>query len=529
MKKIIFTLTILSVLFCLLAISVGAATTNEFGEVEIVTGMSEKPVFGNDGRADTYTSRVVMFDGTEYHTYPAYYIFTNNVNTTTDFSQLNELAKKSYGKTSVIRAEVPQNVQKVTGDIFMGYNDLKYVRFPDTLTQISGNMFNTSHGLEWVNVPRDCVSIGGYAFYGCSSLVTIDMSNAKSLKRTEANQFYNCPNLKELIFPQGFEYFGGAGGGGANQAGLGSLKTLYLPNSVTYMGSISEAKSLTSITVPLGVTSIKAKQFCWSPGINQVVLHSGITSIAPNALDMTLYLTKVVYTGQETDSIVDSIKTAFSGATITYGNQCNYYYNGEHLDNTNPCVINCTRCGSVNVPKENPNHNVITSISYLSFDAKGTKVTSCTNEGCKYAVTEDAPSLFVCKGYSASKTGVDGIALGFEVNNKAINEYETITGKTLNYGVFAVAQAKLGGSDIFNENGNAIKGAITADLTNYEFSTFEVKVVGFADDQKGLDLAMGAYVKVTKNGETEYSYMQATENGDKIGNYYFVCYNDIVK
>ena len=133
MKKLILTMAILSALICALVISVNAASTSEFGEVEIVGGMDEKSVFGDDGTEAGYTSRVVLFDGNEYHTYPAYYIFTNNVNTTTDFSQLNELATKSYGKTSVIRAEVPANVQKVTGDIFRGYNDLKYVKFPDTL------------------------------------------------------------------------------------------------------------------------------------------------------------------------------------------------------------------------------------------------------------------------------------------------------------------------------------------------------------------------------------------------------------
>ena len=78
MKKLIFTLAILSILFCLFSISVNAAATNEFGEVEIVLGIDEKPVFGDDGKAETYTSRVVLFDGNEYHTYPAYYIFTNN-------------------------------------------------------------------------------------------------------------------------------------------------------------------------------------------------------------------------------------------------------------------------------------------------------------------------------------------------------------------------------------------------------------------------------------------------------------------
>ncbi|MBQ8839753.1 MAG: hypothetical protein IJ004_06665 [Clostridia bacterium] len=94
MKKLSLTLAILCMLLCLFAVSISAATTNEFGEVEIVAGMNEKSVFGDDGKADTFTSRVVLFDGTEYHTYPAYYIFTNNVNTTTDFSQLNEITKK---------------------------------------------------------------------------------------------------------------------------------------------------------------------------------------------------------------------------------------------------------------------------------------------------------------------------------------------------------------------------------------------------------------------------------------------------
>ena len=526
MKKFIFTLAILSVLFCLFAVSVSAASTNEFGEVEAVAGMDEKSVFGEDGKADTYTSRVVLFDGTEYHTYPAYYIFTNNVNTTTDFSQLNKLTGKSYYKKSLIRAEVPQNVQKVTGDIFNSYNDLKYVRFPDTLIQIGGNMFYTSHGLEWVNVPRDCVSIEAYAFYGCSSLVTIDMSNAKSLKRTEANQFYNCPKLKELIFPEGFEYFGGAGGGGANQTGLGSLEKLYLPDTVTYMGSISEVRALHSITVPLGITSIKAGQFCWSPGLNEVVLHSGITSVDPKALDMTLYMERVVYTGKETDSVVGAIKTAFSGASLVYGNQCDYYYNGEHLNDTNPCVINCTRCGSVNVPKENPAHNEACTISYARYDALGVIQYTCSNEGCAYSTSKDAPALFTRLGYSTQENGGNSIVIGFTSNSAAISQYEEISGKTVAYGVFAASQNKLGNSLVFGENGEATSGVITADLTNSSFAMFDLKLTGFNADNMDDKLAIGAYVAVNDKEATHYSYIQ--ENTPNAGNYYFASYNEMI-
>ena len=530
MKKFILMLVLAMAFVCTLALSVGAAETNEFGTVEVVSGMDEKSVFGDDGRADTFTTRVVLFDGGEYHTYPSYYIFTNDVNTTTDFKQLNSLTGKSYGKNSVIRAEVPHNVKKVTGDIFNKYNDLKYVLFPDTLTEISGNMFYTSHGLEWVNVPRDCVFIGGYAFYGCSSLVTIDMSNAASLKRTEANQFYNCPKLKELIFPEGFEYFGGAGGGGPTyQNGLGSLETLYLPDTVTYMGTISEMKSIGTFTVPLGVTTIRANQFSYCSGLKALVLHKGITSINAGALDMTLYLKGVVYTGAESDGIVASIKAAFAGATVTYGNHCTYYYGDEHLNDTNPCVINCTRCNWMGVAKENPVHSEFVDILYENgFDTVGARVIACSNEGCQYESRTETKALFNCLGCSVQSFGVGGVAVGYTVDYGAISEYEELTGNTVKYGVFAVLKDKIGANDVFGIDGTVADGVVSAEVTEYALCAFEIKVVGFDDSQKDIKLAIGAYVAVTIDGATEYSYMQAgtADEGEK---YCFASYNDMAK
>lgn len=530
MKKLILTLAILSALICALVISVSAASTSEFGEVEIVGGMDEKSVFGGDGTEDGYTSRVVLFDGKEYHTYPAYYIFTNNVNTTTDFRQLNELATKSYGKTSLVRAEVPTNVQKVTGDIFKGYNDLKYVKFPDTLVEISGNMFYTSHGLEWTNVPRDCVSICGYAFYGCSSLKTVDMSNAQSLKRSEANQFYNCPNLEELIFPEGFEYFGGAGGGGPTfQNGLGSLKTLYLPDSVTYMGTISEMKSIGTFTVPLGVTSLKANQFSYCSGLNTLVVHKDVTSVASNAFDMTLYVREIIYTGNEGDDAfakLTAYSSSYTSTSFTVGNHCEYYYGGTHMEDNNPCVINCTRCNSVAVPEKDPKHNELTTIVYANYESIGTKLVACQNKGCKHRIEADVDPLFVNLGFSAALYG-DLMSVNYRVNDKAIKEYEAITGERVNYGVFAVKADNIGKNDIFDENGVERQGVIAADITDSGFGLFNLKITGFDEKQKDIDLAIGAYVGTAKDGTVKYSYLQiapATE-GEK---YYFASYNDVV-
>ena len=162
---------------------------------------------------------------------------------------------------------------------------------------------------------------------------------------------------------------------------------------------------------------------------------------------------------------------------------------------------------------------------YLST---GTYTVACTNDGCEHATKEEAPSLFICLGYSSPQYNDGGIVLGFTVNNEAVNEYKKITGKSLKYGVFAASQEKLKDGDIF-ENGIANENAICAEIKATEFSAFDIKVTGFADNQKDAMLALGAYVAVIKDGATEYSYMQDNTKGEKTGNYFFVCLNDIIK
>jgi hypothetical protein len=132
--------------------------------------------------------------------------------------------------------------------------------------------------------------------------------------------------------------------------------------------------------------------------------------------------------------------------------------------------------------------------------------------------------LFSCLGYSAPKDGRVGIVVSFTVDNDAIAEYEAVSGKSISYGVFAVAQSKLGDKDVFDTNGNLVSGAISAEITEYDFASFDLKILGFTDAQKDYKLAMGAYVIATKEGATEYAYLQANEpqSGES---YEFTTYN----
>ncbi|MBO4982686.1 MAG: hypothetical protein J6D23_01390 [Clostridia bacterium] len=200
------------------------------------------------------------------------------------------------------------------------------------------------------------------------------------------------------------------------------------------------------------------------------------------------------------------------------------FYEDEYVDDNNPCVINCSKCNVSGMAGSNP----VLSIEYANgYDKEGTIINRCLNSGCTYKETTTVVAIFICLGYSAPEDGGGGIAIGFTVNNAAISEYKEVTGKTLKYGVFAVLKDRLGENDIFDENGNVAEGVVNAEITSYQFTSFELKITGFTDTQKDTKLAMGAYVAVTDGETTEYSYMQGGDLGEN-EKYCFDSFNDII-
>ena len=188
----------------------------------------------------------------------------------------------------------------------------------------------------------------------------------------------------------------------------------------------------------------------------------------------------------------------------------------------------CSGCGMA-YTCENPEHDQeIVSISYDRYDENGIKVLKCNTCGLEKAAEVVALPIFTCLGYSSLENGDASISIAFNTNSKAMEEYTKVTGKTLKYGVFAVSKDKLGENDVFGADGSLVTGAISFDVTDYEYSAFALKIIGFADNQKATMLAMGAYVAVTDGETTTYSYLQDDQKGEKVGNYYFVSYNTIV-
>ena len=170
-------------------------------------------------------------------------------------------------------------------------------------------------------------------------------------------------------------------------------------------------------------------------------------------------------------------------------------------------------------------HTEFIDLVYDDFSKAGYYSYKC--ERCDDVNNEQtAPALFTNKGYSAAEYAGGGMSIGFKVDKNAIIAYEEATGKNVNYGVFAVLAEKIGANDIFDADGKALDGVIAADITDTDFDIFNLKIVGFTDKQVDIDLAMGAYVGVSKDGTTEYAYLQDVTS-EKNEKYYFASYNDV--
>ena len=188
------------------------------------------------------------------------------------------------------------------------------------------------------------------------------------------------------------------------------------------------------------------------------------------------------------------------------------------------CAGECGKAYTCN----NPEHDLVTvSITYNSFAENGVKEIKCNTCGFEDTTLVAVQPLFVCLGYSVPADGRSELAIGFVINSEAIREYEQALDVTVEYGAFAAAKDKIGSNPIFGENGEIASNVICAEISGYTFTSFELKIVGFAEDQKDLKLAMGAYVAVLNEEGTEYSYLQGGTPNEN-DRYYFTSYNEAV-
>ena len=390
--------------------------------------------------------------------------------------------------------------------VFQGCQQLSSVVLPEGVTVIGQDCFNGAPITTFV-LPDSVTEIKNSAFANCKQLTTFTINPTSKLTKLGSQVFKDGISLTSFYFPNSLTSIGS----GLFIYNNGSLKELinfencgvtYIPDSV-----FSQCSGLKEVKFPHGVTEINGSNLLKWANLDSITLPQTLKTIK-NPIDVGS-IGKIIFAAPEGTPLPANAPNT----TVEYANYCTTYFAGAHIETEEIAYSYIDKDGNPNGTK------------YLST----LKISSPCGRNCgSETIIKTIDPLFTCLGYSAYEAGGDGIAIGYVVNNEAIDEYTSKTGKSINYGVFVASQNKLGENDIFDQEGNKTSGVVSVEITSYEFAVFELKVVGFTDENKGSLLAMGAYVKEADGESAEYSYMQDDTNGEKLGNYYFVSYNSVV-
>ena len=184
------------------------------------------------------------------------------------------------------------------------------------LNEYQGNVVIPEE-VTYMNRTRKVTSIGSYAFYDCSGLTSVTISN--SVTSIGNSAFSSCSGLTSVTIPNSVTSIG-------NYAFsmCSGLTSVTIPNSVTSIGNhaFRYCFGLTSVTIPNSVTSIGDEAFYDCSGLTSVTIGSGVTSIGNNAFDgvdiptvISLIENPFTITGKTSDYRTFSQNT-FNNATL---------------------------------------------------------------------------------------------------------------------------------------------------------------------------------------------------------------------
>lgn len=458
------------------------------------------------------------------------------INHAIDFSRAKQMFSGSTKLATVIGFEKTDSTKLAT-HMFSSCSALRYVKLPINITKIPSGFFQGAKGVNVVNMNEltQLTTIDSWAFDGTQNLVitlpdsvtTINTSAFESAFKQGGSLTINPTSQLKTIGDKAFR-------------ASNKLNSIYIPSTVTSIGTnafdgtgattlvnfencqittlksgtFKDASKLTSIKLPQTVTTIE-NAFSGNTNLKKVYIPSSVTSIADTFTSAQNIV--FLYTGNNTSVYANC--AAMTGANVIPTN--------EYVDSNTYTGMNIVVGYSVCLAYNNGNHGTIEigSVDVVSYLQPITVKNKCTT--CNYNTADRIiDPLFTCIGYSIPENGRKQITIGYMVNNEAIADYTQTTGKTVKYGVFAVAKDNLKSDEIFAEDGKVAENVVNAELEG-KFVGFEFKITGFKDDQTNIKIAMGAYTVTSDKDTTEYSYLQYSLVGDKIGNYYFVSYNDV--
>lgn len=95
---------------------------------------------------------------------------------------------------------IPNSITSIGESAFYGCSSLTSINIPENITSIGNSAFSGCSSLISVYIPENVTSIGGRAFYGCSLLISINIP--EGVTSIEPSTFTGCSTLTSINIPE---------------------------------------------------------------------------------------------------------------------------------------------------------------------------------------------------------------------------------------------------------------------------------------------------------------------------------------